>query len=80
MPVRGAAPAWPTARRPPQRALSDALKSAFGDDPEVKYVNLGTAVDLRDQSIAYDGLHLVASGNERIARGLVAPVRELTSP
>jgi len=62
-----------------QRALSDALKSAFGDDAEVKYVNLGTAVDLRDQSIAYDGLHLVASGNERIARGLVAPVRELTS-
>ncbi len=62
-----------------QRALASALTSAFGGDAGVKYVNLGRSVDLRDRTIAYDGLHLVARGNERIAAGLVGPVRDMTS-
>jgi hypothetical protein len=62
-----------------QRALAHALGSAFGQDEGVKYVNLGTAVDLRDRAIAYDGLHLVPRGNERIAEGLVTPVLAMTS-
>jgi hypothetical protein len=61
-----------------QRALAAALASAFPADPAIQYVNLGTAVDLRDRSIAYDGLHLVAAGNEVIALHLVEPVRQAT--
>lgn len=61
-----------------QRALAEALGSAFGSDQGVKYVNLGAAVDLRDRTLAYDGLHLVPRGNERIAEGLVMPVLSLT--
>jgi lysophospholipase L1-like esterase len=63
-----------------QRALAHALDETFGHDPAVRYVNLGLAIDLRDRSIAYDGLHLVAKGNERIAALLVDPVLGLTRP
>jgi hypothetical protein len=62
-----------------QRALADALAATFGGDAGVRYVNLGNVINLRDRTIAYDGLHLVALGNERIAEGLVAPVLEMTS-
>lgn len=63
-----------------QRALAHALSSQFGGDDGVKYVNLGMAVDLHDRTVAYDGLHLVPRGNQRIAEGLVTPVLALTSP
>jgi lysophospholipase L1-like esterase len=60
-----------------QQALAAALRSAFGADSLVRYVNLGTAIDVRDRTLAYDGLHLVAEGNERIAEQLLPPVRDL---
>jgi len=60
-----------------QRALAAALAAAFGSDPGVQYVNLGLTVDLRDRTIAYDGLHLVAKGNERVASRLVEPVLDM---
>jgi hypothetical protein len=60
-----------------QRALAEALTSRFGNDPGVRYVNLGTLIDLRDRSIAYDGLHVVARGNRMIAERLLQPVREV---
>jgi lysophospholipase L1-like esterase len=63
-----------------QRALVLALQSEFGSDAAVRYVNLGTLVSLRDRTMAYDGLHLVAKGNELIASRLVAPVREMARP
>jgi lysophospholipase L1-like esterase len=63
-----------------QRALAQALAVRFRDDAGVKYVNLGLEIDLRDRSIAYDGLHLVAKGNERIARRLVEPILALRNP
>jgi hypothetical protein len=63
-----------------QRALAHALDDAFRGDGGVRYVNLGLAVDIRDRSIAYDGLHLVAVGNRRIASLLVDPVLGMTSP
>jgi lysophospholipase L1-like esterase len=60
-----------------QRALAEALAAAFGKDDGVKYVNLGTAIDLRDRRIAYDGLHLVPRGNELVAEALVPAVLEM---
>lgn len=63
-----------------QRALAHALDEAFHGDSGVRYVNLGLAVDLRDRSIAYDGLHLAAKGNERVASLLVEPVLTMTRP
>jgi hypothetical protein len=42
-------------------------------------VNLGTAVDMRDPKMAYDGSHLVPKGNQIVAGGLVDAVRELTA-
>ena len=62
-----------------QRALAEALRMAFGGDAGVQYVNLGSSIDLKDRSVAYDGLHLVAKGNERIAGLLVEPALELTA-
>ena len=57
-----------------QANVAAMLHARFGSDPRVHYVNLGRVIDLADRSIAYDGLHLVARGNERIADHLVAPV------
>ena len=53
------------------------LKARFGDEPRLRWVDLGRAVDLRDQSIAWDGVHLIPEGNELIAGQLVAPVLEV---
>jgi hypothetical protein len=58
-----------------QQANAEAmLRARFGSDGRFRYVNLGRAVDLKDLAMAYDGLHLVARGNEVIAAGLVDPV------
>ena len=62
-----------------QRALARAVASTFGADPGVTYVNLGTVIDLRDRTVAYDGLHLVPSGNRRIAEALVPTLLAVTS-
>lgn len=61
-----------------QAHLAAMLRSRFGGDRRVRYVNLGRAIDMGDQSIAYDGLHLVAAGNDTIASALVQPVLEMT--
>jgi hypothetical protein len=65
--------------RQQQAALRTMLAAQFGSDPNVGYANLGDAVDLKDQSLAYDGMHLTAKGNAEIARRLVAPVVALMS-
>ena len=60
-----------------QQALAAVMQSTFGDDPGVRYVSARRAVDLRDRTIAYDGLHLVPAGNAMVAQHLVEPVLEL---
>jgi hypothetical protein len=57
-----------------QSAMASALAARFGSDPDVRYVNLGRLLDLRDSSIAYDGLHLAAPANKRVAEALLDPV------
>jgi lysophospholipase L1-like esterase len=60
-----------------QANLEAMLKSTFGDDRQVAYLNLGRVIDMRDTSIAYDGVHLVAKGNDLIASHLVEAVKAL---
>jgi hypothetical protein len=63
-----------------QANVAAMLRARFGSDTRFRYVNLGRAIDLTDRAIAYDGLHLVATGNEVIAAGLVDPVTTLAGP
>lgn len=60
-----------------QANLAAMLQRAFAGDPRVAYLNLGHVIDMRDTSIAYDGVHLVAKGNDLIASHLAEAVREL---
>jgi hypothetical protein len=64
------------AHKEQQANVAAMLKARFGAEPRVAYVNLGDAVDMQDRNVAYDGLHLIASGNDTIASRLVAPVLE----
>jgi hypothetical protein len=61
-----------------QTDLMTMLHARFGGNSSVGHVNAGRVVDLRDRSIAYDGLHLVAEANARVAAHLLQPVLDLT--
>lgn len=63
-----------------QRAIEAMLAARFAGNPNVRYLNLGTAVDLRDATLCWDGMHLTREGNRRIAAALVEPVTELARP
>jgi lysophospholipase L1-like esterase len=60
-----------------QETMAAMMARKFGDNPRVRYVNLGRVVDMTDHSINYDGLHLVARGNERLADALLPVALEL---
>ena len=60
--------------RDQQRALKGMLSARWGGDPWVRHVDLGDAVDLKDETLCWDGMHLTPAGNQKIAGGLVQPV------
>jgi hypothetical protein len=60
--------------REQQTALAGELLRRYPNDSRVKYVNLGDEIDLKDPDYCYDGMHLLAIGNQRIATRLVDPV------
>ncbi len=60
-----------------QQALAAMIARKFGGDPRVRYADLGHVVDMNDHSINYDGLHLVAKGNERLADALLPTAIDL---
>ena len=62
-----------------QAALRAFLVQRFGDDREVKYVNLGDAVDLENPHLSFDHMHLRVEGNTRVAARLVEPVIEMAA-
>jgi lysophospholipase L1-like esterase len=62
--------------REQQANMAAMLKSRFGSDSRVIYVDAGDAVNMRDPQVAYDGIHLVAAGNDAVAARLVEPVLE----
>jgi hypothetical protein len=57
-----------------QANLAAMLRARFAGERRVQYVDLGRVIDMRDRALAYDGVHLVARGNDTIASHLVNPV------
>jgi hypothetical protein len=55
-----------------QAAVALMLQRRFAGNPLVHYLDMGHAVDLEDPSLCYDGLHLTAAGNARVADTLAA--------
>ena len=60
-----------------QREVAAMIARKFGGNPRVRYVNLGDAIDLNDEQLSFDHMHLTAEGNARIADRLVEPVVEM---
>jgi hypothetical protein len=59
-----------------QFALWKMLKTRFADEPKVHYIDMGGVLDLDDRSLCYDGLHLTAAGNARVAGRLASALWE----
>jgi hypothetical protein len=57
-----------------QRQMAHMLTVRFPGEARMRHVDLGDAIDLQDRSLSYDGMHLTAAGNDRIAAALVADV------
>jgi hypothetical protein len=53
-----------------QNAVAALLRDEFGGEPRVRYLNAGRTVDLHDRALCYDGMHLTATGNRRVAEWL----------
>lgn len=60
-----------------QANVSAMLQASFGTTGLVAYLNLGRLIDMTDRSIAYDGVHLVARGNELVANSMIQPLLDL---
>jgi lysophospholipase L1-like esterase len=57
-----------------QQALAGMVSRKFGAEQRVRYVDLRDAVDLANQELAFDGMHLNLAGNTIIAKALLEPV------
>ena len=62
-----------------QEALAGMIARDFAGDDRVRYVDMGQVVDLSDNSIAFDGMHLNARGNGMVAAALAEPVRQMVA-
>ncbi len=62
-----------------QSEMAAMVARRFSADPMVRYVNLGTTIDLLDPALSFDGMHLTAEGNLRIAQALVEPVMAMAA-
>jgi lysophospholipase L1-like esterase len=60
-----------------QRALEQMLAERFAGQSNLRYLNLGHAVDLRDPALCWDGMHLTEEGNRRIADAMMQPIADL---
>ena len=59
-----------------QLELENMLKKRFAG-ANLKYLNLGRTVDLRDRSLCWDGMHLSEEGNRRIAAAMAQSALEM---
>jgi hypothetical protein len=60
-----------------QRALQVMLQERHGSDRDVRYLDLGNAIDLKDSTLTYDGVHLTPAGNAYMAGRLLEPALQL---
>ncbi|MEK6337263.1 MAG: SGNH/GDSL hydrolase family protein [Acidobacteriota bacterium] len=60
-----------------QRALAGMLNRRFAGQTNLRYINLGRTVDLRDPALCWDGMHLTEAGNRKIAESLAQPILEM---
>ena len=58
-----------------QRAVQEMLARSYAGNPHVHYLSMETAVDLTDKTLCFDGLHLSAAGNARLAERLAVELR-----
>ena len=66
------------ARLDDQRArLAGMMERHFGNDRGVLFVDVSRAVDPTDPAMSFDGMHLVAAANGKVADALVDPVIRL---
>lgn len=63
-----------------QAALAARIRSTFGSDPSVQYLDLGRAVNVLDPTLTIDGMHLTAPANGTIAEAIAPAVRRLMLP
>ena len=58
-----------------QREMAAMLAKRWSNRTEVRYVNLGSAIDLGDPTLCWDGMHLTEEGNRRIAQALALEIK-----
>ena len=57
-----------------QANLIAMLDRSYGNNGNVRHLNLGEVLSLDNLDFAWDGMHLTAAGNDVVAAGLVDPV------
>lgn len=62
-----------------QREAATMIRLTLGGDRRVASVNLGDALELVDEGLSLDRMHLTAAGNARLADQLVTPVLDMAS-
>lgn len=60
-----------------QQCLEQMLATQFKGNTNVRYLNLGETIDLRDQTLCWDLMHLTQEGNRRIALAMLPAAVEL---
>lgn len=60
-----------------QHQLVLFLRQRFGNNPLLRFTNLGESLSLTDPAQCWDGMHLTAAGNRVIADRLAGPVSEM---
>jgi hypothetical protein len=54
-----------------QQALQAMLRERHGNDPQVRYLDLGWSIDMKDPALSSDGNHLTVEGNYKMAGNLI---------
>jgi hypothetical protein len=60
-----------------QREMIAMIQERYGSNPAVRLIDLRDAIDMTDQTLAYDQLHLTPVGSERLASLLVDPLMDM---
>jgi len=70
-------PYVPGNHREQQEALRSMLRTRFSGNANVRYANFGDLINVMDDNVCFDHMHLNVAGNRIVARHLVQPLAEL---